>query len=510
LAQTTEAPATAPAAEPAAAPAAEASGSVSLGTNGASAEGSADAAAPEDDSERFEAKPHQFELGLLAGILLPSKDHNIRDEHARHEEYAGVAPIFGVRASYFPLKFLGGEVEGVWAPTSTENDSTASLFAARGHLILQIPIGRVTPFILGGGGAIGGGSSAMGTDTDPLLHFGLGAKFAINEAFGLRLDLRDNVAQKFNADQGDPAHHFEGLLGLQVALEARDREVPPPPPPADTDNDGFVDSSDRCPSEPGIAPEGCPDKDSDGDTILDSKDACPTEAGSTSACGCAVKDQDGDSIPDEFDKCPTEFGLMNGCPDPDPDNDGIKNPEDKCPNQPELRNGYEDTDGCPDEIPEKIRKFTGVIKGIEFDTGKDTIRPISEGVLDGALVVLQEYPALRIEISGHTDNVGSPETNIDLSKRRAESVKNWFVNKGIAADRIETRGAGPDEPIADNKTAAGKQKNRRIEFKLIQPAGAVPLPAPVTVPAPPKPAAAPAAPAPAAPAPAAPAPGGLK
>jgi outer membrane protein OmpA-like peptidoglycan-associated protein len=497
-AQTTEAPAAeaAPAAEPAAPASAEASGSVSLGTSGASAEGDADAVAPEDDSERFEAIHHQFELGVLLGILLPSKDHNIRDENARHEEYAGLAPVLGLRASYFPFKYLGAEFEGVWSPTSTENDGTASLFAGRGHLIAQIPIGRFTPFLVGGGGAIGGGSSSMGTDTDPLVHFGLGAKYAFSEGFGLRLDLRDNVTQKFNADQGEPTHNLEALLGLQFALEMRGGKEPPPPPPADTDNDGFVDSSDRCPNEPGIAPEGCPDKDSDGDTILDSKDACPTEAGSTSACGCAVKDQDGDSIPDEFDKCPAEFGLMNGCPDPDPDHDGIKNPDDKCPNQPELKNGFEDTDGCPDEIPEKIRKFTGVIKGIEFDTGKDTIRPISEGVLDGALVVLNEYPALRIEISGHTDNVGSPETNIDLSKRRAESVKNWFVNKGVSADRIETRGAGPDEPIADNKTAAGKQKNRRIEFKLIQPAGAVPVPAPVTVPVQPKPAAAPAAPAP--------------
>jgi OOP family OmpA-OmpF porin len=130
-----------------------------------------------------------------------------------------------------------------------------------------------------------------------------------------------------------------------------------------------------------------------------------------------------------------------------------------------------------------------VIKGIEFDTGKDTIRPISEPVLEGALIVLNEYPALRIEISGHTDNVGSQETNIDLSKRRAESVKNWFVNKGVSADRIETRGAGPDEPIADNKQLAGRQKNRRIEFKLVQPSEA-------TKPAPAAPTPAPAAPAP--------------
>jgi hypothetical protein len=75
-------------------------------------------------------------------------------------------------------------------------------------------------------------------------------------------------------------------------------------------------------------------------------------------------------------------------------------------------------------------------------------------------------------ISGHTDSDGTRDHNLDLSKRRAESVKAYFGSKGIAADRIETRGAGPDEPLADNKTKAGKQKNRRIEFKLIEGAAA--------------------------------------
>jgi outer membrane protein OmpA-like peptidoglycan-associated protein len=88
--------------------------------------------------------------------------------------------------------------------------------------------------------------------------------------------------------------------------------------------------------------------------------------------------------------------------------------------------------------------------------------------LNGALMVLQEYPKTRIEISGHTDDVGKPEDNLDLSQRRADAVKNWFVSKGIDASRIETRGAGQSEPILDNKGPDGRQKNRRIEFKLIQ------------------------------------------
>jgi OOP family OmpA-OmpF porin len=80
---------------------------------------------------------------------------------------------------------------------------------------------------------------------------------------------------------------------------------------------------------------------------------------------------------------------------------------------------------------------------------------VSTPTLDAALKVLTDYPKLRVMISGHTDTDGSRETNIDLSKRRAESVKTYFVSRGIDAGRIETRGVGPDEPIADNKTAAG-------------------------------------------------------
>ena len=208
-------------------------------------------------------------------------------------------------------------------------------------------------------------------------------------------------------------------------------------------------------------------KDSDSDGVFDDKDACPTEPGKA-PCGCPFHDADGDKVIDELDKCPDVSGPIEGCPDSDADHDGIVGADDKCPTQPETKNGYEDSDGCPDEVPEKVKKFTGVIKGIEFDLGKETIRPGSFGVLDGAAFVLNEYPSLRVMISGYTDDVGSRDKNLELSLKRANSVKAYFVDKKIDAGRIETRGAGPDEPIADNKTAAGRQKNRRIEFKLLE------------------------------------------
>ena len=143
-------------------------------------------------------------------------------------------------------------------------------------------------------------------------------------------------------------------------------------------------------------------------------------------------------------------------------------PNDKCVDVPENKNNYQDDDGCPDEIPKEVTKFTGVIKGIFFDVDKDTIKAKSKPTLDNAVKVLKDFPSVKVEISGHTDADGNRDHNVDLSRRRAESVKKYMVDKGLDASRITTRGAGPDEPIADNKTAKGKAQNRRIEFKLVQ------------------------------------------
>ncbi|HEV8246327.1 MAG TPA: OmpA family protein [Polyangiaceae bacterium] len=450
------------------------SGSLSLSSSsGANASGDASASGAGDDKQ-YEPENMMFEAGAFVGLMLPSKDHNLRADNAPgtvsvHEEFASVAPEFGGRIAFYPIKFIGGELEGGWLPTSTTTDSSASIFAGRLHLIGQLPMGRLTPFLLFGGGALGAGSKPMGTDTDPAIHFGLGLKYGFTPGIALRVDLRDTMSQKFNADQGSLTHYPELLIGAAFQLALRGKKEAPPPAAAawvDSDSDGFPDDHDKCPKEAGISPDGCPDKDTDGDGVMDSKDVCPAEAGKT-PCGCpGAKDTDGDGLTDDIDKCPTEPGPINGCPDLDADHDGINTPEDKCPDKPETKNGFEDEDGCPDETPEKIRKFAGVIAGIEFDRGKDTIRPTSEGVLTNALAILKEYPQLKFEISGHTDTDGKREDNLDLSARRAASVKKWFVDHGIDEKRITTRGAGPDEPIGDNKTAAGKQKNRRIEFKL--------------------------------------------
>jgi outer membrane protein OmpA-like peptidoglycan-associated protein len=350
-------------------------------------------------------------------------------------------------------------------------------------------MGRFTPFLLGGGGILGGASNEMGTDKDPAIHFGLGAKYAMDEAISLRLDVRDTLTQKFDAEQGSQTHHPEVLLGLSFTVQRRhpDRdgdgfadfrddcpdvvgsEQGCPPPVPDEDGDGVADDVDQCKGTKGIAPSGCPDTDADGK--LDNDDLCPKQAAATpDGCpvvDCPIKDRDGDGRTDATDKCPDEPApTADGCIDRDPDKDGIID-GDKCPDKAETPTGFQDQDGCPDEVPAAIKKFSGVIKGIQFARDKADIFPGSKPLLDEAAKVMKEYKELKLEISGHTDTQGPRDHNVDLSKRRADAVKAYLVSQGVEEDRLQTRGAGPDEPIADNKNEAGRAQNRRIEFKNI-------------------------------------------
>ena len=418
-----------------------------------------------------------WELGAFAGVMFPAAhSHELfnarRQLDARREgkefwrPYRTAAPDLGIRLAYFPLSFLGGEVEAAVMPTRVVEDggpgARANLFSVRAHFIAQIPLWRVAPFIVVGSGGIGT-NGALGNDFDPMTHFGAGVKVFLTQRTLLRLDVRDNVAARKEVDAGATSYP-EVLLGFSTVLG---RSKPRRVPEKDSDGDGFLDRSDACPYEPGKAPDGCPERDRDADGFMDSADACPDVPG-VAPDGCPEKDRDGDGFLDSVDKCPDDPGVEpDGCPIPDTDGDGILDPDDKCPTVPETKNGYQDEDGCPDEIPVALAKFTGTIKGIYFDLDKDTIKPKSKPVLDRAVSVLQEFNTIRIEISGHTDSTGSVEYNRDLSKRRALSVKKYLVEHGVEDARIEYRGAGPDEPVDTNKTAAGRAKNRRIEFTIL-------------------------------------------
>jgi outer membrane protein OmpA-like peptidoglycan-associated protein len=222
--------------------------------------------------------------------------------------------------------------------------------------------------------------------------------------------------------------------------------------------------------------------DSDGDGVADDKDKCPTEAedkdGFEDEDGCPDPDNDNDGIPDNFDQCPNKAEDMDGfedddgCPDPDNDKDGVPDKTDKCPNEPETINGYQDDDGCPDKgPPPRVKLERGqivILDKIFFDTDKATIKPQSFALLDQVAQVIRGHAELRIRVEGHTDAQGNADHNTQLSKERADSVRTYLIKKNVEPERLISAGYGPAMPIADNKTKAGREANRRVEFHIVE------------------------------------------
>jgi outer membrane protein OmpA-like peptidoglycan-associated protein/tetratricopeptide (TPR) repeat protein len=108
-----------------------------------------------------------------------------------------------------------------------------------------------------------------------------------------------------------------------------------------------------------------------------------------------------------------------------------------------------------------------VLNNIFFDTGKSNLRPESTNELTRLLKLMNDIPKLRIEISGHTDNVGSKKSNEQLSERRAKAVVDYLISKGVSASRLEYKGYGDTQPVSPNDTPQGRQQNRRTEFKVL-------------------------------------------
>ena len=428
---------------------------------------------------------HDLELGVADDPTLPSPKNS---------------GLVGLRLGIVLHPLFTLEGEGLLLPTADRiHDYRAYLTAERVQLRFDIPLPaeiKVRPFVLAG---IGGLSvvNTQGTqydeikkDTDFVFHFGAGTKIVLTNLIHIRLDAKMLETPNTKKNGVSPDWEFSGGLGLTFGNGPA--AAPPPPPPFidnDRDKDGIPNAEDKCPDEAGPRENGgCPDKDRDHDGVIDRKDKCPDVAGPPERDGCPIPDADKDGIPDDKDKCPNDpedkdgFEDEDGCPDPDNDKDGIADVKDKCPNEAETKNGYQDEDGCPDEVPEAVKKFTGVIKGITFRRNSADIKASSFPLLKEAVKVFKDNPQLRIEISGHTSNEGRREFNVKLSKKRAEAVKAFLTTAGIDEIRVLTVGFGPDKPIEDNTTKAGREKNRRIEFRLLSPGETVPASVPENVP----------------------------
>jgi OmpA-OmpF porin, OOP family len=261
-------------------------------------------------------------------------------------------------------------------------------------------------------------------------------------------------------------YHFRHYLGIIKSMRnPAPVVVPPPPPPpvVDRDGDGVNDDVDRCPDTPGLASlNGCPDRDGDG--IADMDDKCPDVAGVAKYQGCPIPDTDGDGINDEQDKCPTVAGVARyqGCPIPDTDGDGVNDEEDKCPSRP----GPASNQGCPEIKKEVIEKVNYAAKNIFFATASSKLLAKSFKSLNEVANLMKADETLMLDIDGHTDSQGSDEYNQKLSEERADAVRQYLIGRGIGDTRLKSTGYGESKPVADNNTAAGRQKNRRTEMTV--------------------------------------------
>ena len=203
------------------------------------------------------------------------------------------------------------------------------------------------------------------------------------------------------------------------------------------------------------------DRDKDG--IADSNDQCPDEAGLSSNRGCPLSDidADGDGIPNKIDECPYIKGsvTMRGCPDLD--DDGVIDSKDHCP----TVKGSTVNNGCPDK--NTLTKVQDKTKAVEFEVNETAIAggdliDILEPITDR----LAADTALRVSITGHTDAEGDDQYNMILSQNRADAVRAYFVEHGIAESRIQTIGYGESNPVTANDTEVGRSQNRRAEIYI--------------------------------------------
>lgn len=402
-------------------------------------------------------KQGQVELSPFFGILFP-------------DEYGAVdpneAPIAGLRLGVWLSDSISFEAAGQRA-FSEVGAGTANVDLDRyaGNLLYNLNTGtKIRPYLTAGGGIerfhVPGSSS-----WDWGFNGGGGFRFFAGENAGVRIEGKYAPVRLDDAGVKSWEKNIEANLGLFFLFGKHGAA------PKDSDNDGVMDSADKCPGTTAgtkVGSDGCEvvAKDSDNDGVVDANDKCPGTPSDVKvdATGCVVaNDDDKDGVTNADDKCPQtpENAPVDqtGCP-LDTDADNVKDYMDKCPNTP--AGTQVDDMGCP--LQSKAR---GVLKGVTFKTGSPELVENAKTVLDGVAEELKKFPEVKVEVQGHSDSMGNEAFNLSLSQKRAQSVVDYLASQGVPAAQLTAKGYGQSAPIADNKTADGRAKNRRVELKWL-------------------------------------------
>jgi outer membrane protein OmpA-like peptidoglycan-associated protein len=351
---------------------------------------------------------------------------------------------FGLRIARPFLPWLVPELELAVAPTKTNAVGGAAAASVvwldpRLHLRIELMPGkRLQPFLVIGGGSPVTLSDARKTFATGITgdgYTGAGIRFDTTKGFVMRFDAR--VAFIPGVDRFiEPEIDIGFGLELQLGVKRKKTTGEAPPAIADRDGDGIPDDKDNCSDRP--------------------------------------EDKDG-------------FEDTDGCPDIDNDLDRVLDVADKCPLVPETYNGYTDDDGCPDTVPPELDALRGTIEGLIYAEAETQVRASAQPSIQKIAKIMLAHPSIRVVLIGHTDDreakqFAEPQKDqpapdlgalsMDLSKARAEMVKQTLIDGGISGARIEVDGKGSEEPVVDNDKPRNRSANRRVEVKLWVPPSA--------------------------------------
>ncbi len=383
------------------------------------------------------------ELGIQAGGLF------FEGDSAVNEDFVG-----GFRIGHYISNNL--EVSGCVVGGETESeltDDTANLLMPWLDIEYEFGQSNLRPYVAAGAGLLDINWSGTSDDNlDIIVPWGAGLKWFFHPSFVARLDARHII----DLDSGTGTHDALVSAGVSWLMgpTGTPTEEPSTPTIIDADKDGVPDKIDLCPDTPArvsVEDSGCP-ADSDQDGVPDYKDKCPNTIKGTfvNELGC-VKDTDADGVPDDEDKCPQT-----------PKNTPVDHTG--CP---------EAANAAPQAPPEQaIAKPAGpekdwILEGIQFEKLSDKLTSNSKSILDEAIAILKANSAVTIEIQGYTDSWGKPKLNQNLSEKRAKAVREYMIKQGIEPNRLTAKGYGEAHPRFDNWTQEGRNRNRRIEFKVL-------------------------------------------
>ena len=394
------------------------------------------------------ADEEYIELGAFFGPRIFSNDallgyNETAPFHPDLRSGMGLGARIGRR---FWKPWLVPEFELAVVPTKTTTEANVDTgvvwLEPRVHARIDLmpPERRFNAFVVVGGGAPIALSSARRTFNSGIVgegYVGGGLRFDSYKGFVIRLDARVSAL---------PSAARMGLIFEWVNLEA-DFKI----------GIEFALGKPARPREPEPVVEAAPPGDRDQDNISDRDDKCPDRA------------EDADNFED-----------ADGCPDIDNDNDRVLDIADKCPAESETINGFNDDDGCADTIPADLDAMQGTIEGLLYAEGETAVRASAKKSIQKIAKTLTANPTIRISVIGHTDDreakaFASPNAGdvsaiaVDLSRARAEAVRQALISAGIPSSRIAVDGSGAEQPVSDNATAKGRLANRRVEIKLYIP-----------------------------------------